>query len=253
MCPFCVRSGWPVIRPTLHDGHSTVYLGDCLEVMRDMSAATVDAVICDPPYIVGATSVGNVRSKSGTWADMENAAHWFSMWMAEARRVLRPTGHLFAFTNWRSTPTMIRAGSLAGFAWSGCCVWDKQWIGPGGPKSFRPRYELIMHAPMSDAAISNRSVPDIYECKWHGAMRTTDHAAEKPVELMRWLVSLIAEPGAVVLDPFAGSGSTMVAAQAEGVRCIGIEREAAWVEVIRSRLAQLPLSETVAGAGASDE
>ena len=54
---------------------------------------------------------------------------------------------------------------------------------------------------------------------------------------MRWLVRLIAPPGGVVLDPFAGSGSTGVAALAEGRRFIGIEREAAYVAIAEARLA----------------
>jgi site-specific DNA-methyltransferase (adenine-specific) len=62
------------------------------------------------------------------------------------------------------------------------------------------------------------------------------HPTVKPTDLMRWLVRLITPPGGTVLDPFAGSGTTLVAAQAEGFDAIGIEREAAYVEIIRKRL-----------------
>ena len=58
---------------------------------------------------------------------------------------------------------------------------------------------------------------------------------------MRWLVRLVTPPGGVVLDPFAGSGSTLVAARAEGVRCIGIEREDEYARIIAARLSQLSL------------
>jgi site-specific DNA-methyltransferase (adenine-specific) len=63
------------------------------------------------------------------------------------------------------------------------------------------------------------------------------HPTVKPVELMRWLVRLVTPAGGVVLDPFAGSGTTLVAAKLEGFRSIGIEREAETVEVCRQRLA----------------
>jgi DNA methylase len=63
------------------------------------------------------------------------------------------------------------------------------------------------------------------------------HPTVKPVELMRWLVRLVTPPGGVVLDPFAGSGTTLVAAKLEGFRSIGIERDAESVEVCRRRLA----------------
>jgi hypothetical protein len=66
--------------------------------------------------------------------------------------------------------------------------------------------------------------------------RKNHHATVKPVALMRWLVKLATPPGGVVLDPFAGSGTTLVAARLEGFRAIGFEREAEYVEVARGRV-----------------
>jgi site-specific DNA-methyltransferase (adenine-specific) len=63
------------------------------------------------------------------------------------------------------------------------------------------------------------------------------HPCEKPLDLMRHILRVSVRPGGVVLDPFAGSGSTLVAAQAEGMRYIGIEREAEYVAIARARLA----------------
>lgn len=62
------------------------------------------------------------------------------------------------------------------------------------------------------------------------------HPTVKPLSLMRWLVKLVTPPGGVVLDPFCGSGSTLVAAVEEGFDCIGIEREAEYVEIIKKRI-----------------
>ena len=63
------------------------------------------------------------------------------------------------------------------------------------------------------------------------------HPTLKPLALMRWLVRLVCPPGGLVLDPFNGSGSTGVAALAEGMRYVGCEREAEYVEITRRRLA----------------
>lgn len=63
------------------------------------------------------------------------------------------------------------------------------------------------------------------------------HPTVKPTALMRHLVRLVTPPGGTVLDPFAGSGTTLVAALAEGFSAIGIEREAEYVEIIRARIA----------------
>lgn len=86
----------------------------------------------------------------------------------------------------------------------------------------------------------------LYTAKASRADRNTSganntHPTVKPTELMRWLVRLVTPPGGVVLDPFAGSGSTLVAARAEGVRAIGIEREPEYAEIIAARLSQLSL------------
>jgi len=62
------------------------------------------------------------------------------------------------------------------------------------------------------------------------------HPTVKPISLMRWLVRMVTPPGGTVLDPFAGSGSTLVAAVIEGFQCVGIEREDDYVQIIRSRL-----------------
>lgn len=67
--------------------------------------------------------------------------------------------------------------------------------------------------------------------------RANTHPTVKPVALMRWLARLVVAPGGVVLDPFAGSGTTGVACMAEGLRFVGIEREPAYVEIARARIA----------------
>jgi site-specific DNA-methyltransferase (adenine-specific) len=65
-----------------------------------------------------------------------------------------------------------------------------------------------------------------------------NHPTVKPTDLMAWLVRLITPPGGIVLDPFAGSGSTLVAAKREGFQYIGIEREPEYCDIIRKRMAE---------------
>jgi site-specific DNA-methyltransferase (adenine-specific) len=65
--------------------------------------------------------------------------------------------------------------------------------------------------------------------------RGNHHPTVKPVGLMRWLVRLVTPPGATVLEPFLGSGTTLLAAEAEGVTCIGIEREPGYCDIVRAR------------------
>jgi len=61
------------------------------------------------------------------------------------------------------------------------------------------------------------------------------HPTVKPSRIMRWLVRMVTPPGATVLEPFAGSGTTLLAAQVEGAKCIAIESEPAYCDIIRAR------------------
>lgn len=84
---------------------------------------------------------------------------------------------------------------------------------------------------------SKRSKPAPGRQSALGAPRANGHPTVKPINLMRWLVRLVTPPGGLVLDPFAGSGSTGCAAALEGVAFAGIEREPDYVEIARARIA----------------
>lgn len=94
--------------------------------------------------------------------------------------------------------------------------------------------------------------PFLYQAKAPGSERVAvsidgahvQHPTQKPLALMRWLVRLVTPKGGVVLDPFAGSGTTLLAARAEGFASIGIEREADHIAIIRARLDLDPVENT---------
>ena len=86
-----------------------------------------------------------------------------------------------------------------------------------------------------------------------GEPRRNHHATVKPVELMRWLVRLVCPPGGIVLEPFAGSGTTLVACALEGVDCLGMELDADYVEIARARVehARVQRTEELAATAAA--
>jgi len=98
----------------------------------------------------------------------------------------------------------------------------------GGASRFFPVFQYVAKAP-------TRERPSYVD---ESGTRIV-HATVKPLALMRWLIRLVAAPGAVVLDPFAGSGTTIEAAVLEGVQVIGIEREADYLPLIDARLARV--------------
>ena len=77
---------------------------------------------------------------------------------------------------------------------------------------------------------------DIENPRLRTSERVNDHPTVKPIELMAWLLRLVTPPGGLVLDPFAGSGTTLVAARRERIRCIGIERDERSVQIAVARV-----------------
>lgn len=220
----------------------TIYHGDCREILPSISG--VDLVITDPPYVFGIASTAQ-EGKAGGWGDLMNSAAWYALLLREFDRlVTNRDGAAWVFNSWRSFPVLARASYEAQWPITSLLVWDKEWIGPGGSVGLRPSYELVALFARGDFSLDDRGLPDIRRCKWAG-YKPTGHPAEKPVALLDWLIR---ESGGTlaVLDPFAGSGSTLVAALNLGRRAIGIEIEERYCEIAAKRLAQGVLDFSVA-------
>lgn len=221
---------------------------DCLEGLKEIPDGSVDLIVTDPPYGIGIKRQGGKGSKLNPWADICNASFWYSAWMRECKRVLKDDGALWSFINWRYLPTLYKAGLDIQWSIESLLVWDKCWIGPGGVKGLRPSYEQIALYTMPDFRVEDRSLPDIQRFKW-ASHKPTGHPAEKPLDLIRWIIQVSGKTdGAVILDPFMGSGTTACAAIREGCGYIGFDMDAEWVEKANSRIA----AETPADADDED-
>lgn len=229
--------------PYYADEQVTLYHGDALDVLPALEPGSVNCCVTDPPYVIGAVSAGNLASKSGGWADMMNSATWFTEWYRMVDRLLRYDGALWSFCNWRTLPVLMKSALSSGLPVTSLLVWDKEWIGPGGPQGLRPSYEMCALMAKPGFAVPDRGVPDVWRHKT-GGHKPDGHPAQKPVGLVQRILEvsgLVA--GQTVLEPFAGSGTTAVAAKRLGLRCVAIEAEERWCELTASRLAQdcLPL------------
>ena len=216
-------------------GDATLYLGDCLDILPTLGK--VDAVVTDPPYGINTKSDGN--GKLNPWADLCNAAHWYSAWLAQCRALLQKplgagAGPLWTFLNWRSLVTFQKASCDISWPIESLLVWNKAWIGPGGTRGLRPSYELVALFIAGEFSIENRGLADVQT--WRvGSYKPNGHPAEKPIEGLRWIVSNC--PEGAVLDPFMGSGTTGVACANLGRKFIGIEIEPKYFDIACERIA----------------
>lgn len=115
-----------------------------------------------------------------------------------------------------------RQAAQSGEGW-GMRATGAEYSDSGGPSRFFPVFPAFRY----EAKASADERPSV------GGV---SHPTVKPLALMRWLVRLVTPYGGVVLDPFAGSGTTLEAAVAEGMRAVGVEREESYLPLIASRL-----------------
>lgn len=123
-------------------------------------------------------------------------------------------------------------GATSGAGW-GMTATGAEYADEGGASRFFPTFRYEAKAPTSERPNADG----------------VQHPTVKPLDLMRWLVRLVTPAGAVVLEPFAGSGTTAEACVLEDRRCIAIEREAEYLPLIVSRLRK-PVQQGLFGLGA---
>ena len=224
----------------------TIWHADCLDVL-DAIPGPVDAVIMDPPYASGARTEASKNSSGAMlrgvrWAakpienDQMTTAGFVWLMREVALRVrdkLTDGGAVLSFIDWRQWPHLVGALESANLRLNGQVVWDKRSYGLGN--GFRAQHELVVFASKGVPAVHERSVGTVLS---HKRVANDDHPSPKPIGLMRDLIRVVAPPGGTVLDPFMGSGSTLVAAHGLGVRAIGVEVEETYCRLAVNRLAQ---------------
>jgi site-specific DNA-methyltransferase (adenine-specific) len=211
--------------------------GDALEVSPRLHPGSVAAVITDPPYMLGAASARKSADKPMGWADINNAAHWYRAWMLPCWEALADAGSMWVFGNWRTLPVyQCAAAGIGGMSILSVVVWDKMWPSVGSTRGLRQNYELVTLFGKPGFGIEDRGMSDIWQCKW-GGHKPTGHPQEKPVPLLRRIVELAAPVGGLVVDPFAGSGTTAVACATAGRECLAVELDPGHAETARRRVA----------------
>ncbi len=226
--------------------------GDALAVLAALPDGCIDAVVTDPPYSSGGftradrtqtTDAKYTQSQSrGARADFTGDSRsqrafvmWCSLWMEEARRASSKNGRLLAFTDWRQLGCTMDAVECGGWIFRGVVPWNKgEGVRPT-PGGFRAQCEYVVWGstgPLPPPAVGVTILPGFFTV---GVTQDDKfHQTGKPTSLMRELVRVTPQ-GGVLLDPFAGSGTTGVAALAEGRRVILCERVPEYAEIARRR------------------
>lgn len=239
--------------PYYADDQITLWHGDALGILGRLDDSSVDAVVTDPPYSSGGAfrSDRNRTAKSkylktgsdaltrlpefhGDNRTERGLLMWSTLWLGECWRVAKTGAAIAVFCDWRSLPTFSDALQAGGWTWRGIGVWIKQQ-GRSRPISggLWNDTEMILWGSKGPRS-TGEALPGTWEATAPDS-KSRRHATEKPLTIVRDLVRL-APAGGVVLDPFAGSCTTGVAAREQDRKAILCEIGAEGCEVGARRL-----------------
>ncbi len=252
-------------------GRHTLYQGDCLAALPVLGAASVDVVVTSPPYNLDlAYGLYEDRRSEADYLD------WMMQVAQAVRRVLKADGSFFLNMSgsnsapWLPFELIVRLRPF--FVLQNHITWIKSVsIGDDSTGHFKPlagsrflhhMHEHVFHltldgqvkldrlaigVPFKDKSnIARRGHAQDARCRgntWFIPYETVqsrtakfDHPGTFPLNLPRWCIRLHGRPGAVVLDPFAGTGTTLLAAELEGAEGIGIELDPTYASIALARL-----------------
>jgi modification methylase len=247
----------------------TIHHGDCVELLAVLPERSVDLVFADPPYFLQLTqelrrpNMTVVDAVDDAWDKFDDFASYDRFtraWLAACRRVLKETGAIWVIGSYHN---IHRVGAIMqdmGF-WT---LNEVTWVKANPLPQFRgvrlanahetllwakksrdqKRYTFNYHA-LKELNDGKQMRSDWYLPICSGAERlrvdgAKVHSTQKPEALLYRVILASTNPGDVVLDPFFGSGTTGAVAKRLGRRFVGVEREAAYVEAARARIAAVP-------------
>lgn len=223
-------------------GNGQMWLGDCLDLMRDIPDGSVDMVITSPPYnlnegmehkgnsrIGTATSAwrgGKLQSGYGEYSDCmpyEQYREWQKTVLNAMWRKIKDNGAIFYNHKPRMVKGVSRLPFFSDLPIRQIIIWDRGSGFNHTGVNFTPSHEWIIIFAKPNFKLKSKSHSSIGDVWRVNAARKNDHPAPFPSEIPERILN--ACDGELILDPFSGSGTTAVAAQASGRRFICIEKE----------------------------
>jgi DNA modification methylase len=202
--------------------------GDCIEKMHKMPANSIDFILTDPPYLV------NYRDRDGRTIQNDVNADWLKPAMREAYRVLKMNRVAVMFYSWNRVDKFFDAWKDAGFQPVGHIVFRKTYSSSSRFLSYQHEQAYLL--AKGRPPLPKRAIADVMDMPYSGNKL---HPTQKPIEPLAQLIRSFTLPGELVLDPFAGSGSTCAAAMLTGRKYVGIELDAEYLKQASARLARV--------------
>lgn len=235
----------------IRNPHRGIVNGDSLQVMNDIPDRSIGAMISDPPFFIG---IG--RPDADTWglghdpwtpaSTLDDATLWATLVMHEQARIVRKGGAVVVMAGVHAVASWMAAAERCGLVWMAELVvlWN---TGKPRARNFGSLHTHILWFTVPGARhVWNHPRTSIYSnviVARKVPVKDRHHPAQKPVELTNFLISLLTKKDDAILDPFCGSGSTMVSAEVLGRPFLGIDRDPEYCKTARRRVRHAEMEE----------
>src|ERR1700691_2280803 len=206
---------------------NTIRHGDCLTILPTLPAGSADFILTDPPYIT------RYRSRDGRTVPNDDNDRWLNPAFAEMYRVLARDSFCVSFYGWAKADRFMLAYRAAGFRVVGHLMFPKRYA--SSTRFLRYQHESAHLLSKGNPCQPETPIPDVIEWQYTGNKL---HPTQKPLSVLLPLVETFSVPSSLVLDPFTGSGSSLLAAKTLGRSYLGIELDAEYHAIASKRLQQ---------------
>jgi DNA modification methylase len=204
--------------------------GDCVQVMRRMDAECVEVILTDPPYLC------RYSPRDGQSVINDDRDDWLEPAFIEMYRLLKPNSLCLSFYGWNVADKFIDAWRKAGFRIVGHVVFRKGYA--SSARYLQVRHEVAYLLAKGNPKLPSEPISDVLDWEYTGNRM---HPTQKPINVLQPLIEAFCPRDGIVLDPFCGSGSTLVAARRAGRTSVGIELDAKHVQTASLRLNAMEL------------
>ncbi|HTU44890.1 MAG TPA: DNA methyltransferase [Bryobacteraceae bacterium] len=214
---------------------NTILRADCVKAMKMLPDSSVQFILTDPPYIT------RYKSRDGRSIANDDNGAWLKPAFAEMHRVLAPDSFCVSFYGWPQADRFIAAYKAAGFRVVGHVIFPKRYA--SSTRFLRYQHECAHLLAKGNPRPPEKPIGDVIEWRYTG---NAYHPTQKSLAVLKPLIEAFSKAGDTVLDPFAGSGSSLLAAKQLGRSYIGMELDTRYHAIASKRLSRNPMAAVAA-------
>ena len=216
-----------------------IKFGDCVDLLKEIEDESVDLIVTNPPYGIGYKTSWRIEKAHRFTSEIANDKDLSILEIVapELHRVLKNDSACFVFCSWNKQAEVNEILTGGGrFSMKNLIVWDKCNTTAGDlTHAFGHQYEFMVFATKGNPVIRGKRHSDLWRYPRVSADKLL-HQNEKPVSLLERAILAMSDEGALVLDPFMGSGSTGIACLWTHRDFIGMEIDQGYFDVASKRL-----------------